>query len=258
MKTPIIIGIATIEARKESLVDTLESLYDQCDEIVVYQNGFNSFDINNAPHEDRLCDLTICSSEVNDGVDLGDVGKFFDFFNQYVISAYQLICDDDLIYPPDYVQAIIEDIERHERKAVVGFHGKEYYGPVESYYRSFGEAISNGEAFNYRCLDYVDARMYKGKYDNPVTVIGTGCTGWHSSLFKDNPISMDDFKHPNMADIWFSKKCNDLSIPRYVIPHEAGWINHTIKIDLADTIASKSFNDDTIQTEVFNSVEWKL
>ena len=268
MKPPVIIGIATIEERRESLVETLESLRGQCDGILVYANSFRPGYLGDW---DNVFIQTIEN-------DLGDIGKFFRFFdfspgtdefpasiNKFPLvdrDHYQLVCDDDLIYPPDYVETLIAGIERHDRKAVMGFHGKEYYAPVASYYRDFNDAIQCDIAANYRCLDEVAPRknypIGDTRADHQVTIIGTGCTGWHSSLFKDNPLSMDDFRHPNMADIWFSKKCNDLGIPRYVIPHDAGWIRHSDKVDMKRTIASTARNNDAIQTGVFNSVEWKL
>ena len=260
MKPPVIIGIATIEERRESIEETLQSLEDQCDIQHVYASGFVFGAVDAAFMKGKM--LYLRDDDTGHGVNVGDAGKFYPFIENESFDHYCLVCDDDLIYPPDYVETLIAGIDRHDRKAVVGFHGKEYYSPVASYYGSFYEDTRNLNAFNYRCLDEVECRRnYKlgdTLADHQVTIIGTGCTGWHSSLFKDNPLSMDDFRHPNMADIWFSKKCNDLGIPRYVIPHDAGWIRHSDKVDMKRTIASTARDNDAIQTGVFNSVEWKL
>lgn len=251
---PIVVGIATIEARKESLIETLESLSGQVDGIAVYANDYDT---------GYLGDWKNVFVFVNNG-DIGDIGKFYRFFDispefypKFNYPAYLIVCDDDLIYSPDFAETAVAGIERHKRKAVVGFHGKEYYGRVQSYYRDFNEQVKHGLAANYRCLDDLT-------HEATCTVIGTGCTGWHSSLFDESPLTLDDFRHdgelaPNMADIWFSKKCNDLGIPRVVIPHEAGWIRHTDKVDTSkDTIAARYRNNDELQTAVFNSVEWKI
>lgn len=256
---PVIVGIATIEARKESLVDTLESLKNQADLVLVYSNDYKPAGLPVNADNDSFAFVYPTSGIYEHFGDLGDVGKFWAYVhkNNSDANKYFIVCDDDLIYPPDFIETIIAGIERHRRKAVVGFHGKEYYGRVESYYRDFTEQVKYNLAANYRCLGDLT-------HEARATVIGTGCTGWHSSLFDESPLSLDDFKHegkiaPNMADIWFSRKCNNLGIPRVVIPHEAGWIRHTDKVDTGkDTIAARYHNNDELQTTVFNSVEWKL
>lgn len=244
---PVIIGIATIRERRESLAETFESLLNQADRVLIYPNDYD-------PMVDRWDKVAFRSNKLGD---IGDIGKFaaiwMPVFNR-PDEYYCFVCDDDLIYPPDYVAKTIAAIERHDRKAVVGYHGKLYFGPVSSYYGDLQNHVDNWGAHNHRCLDEV-----VGPRDWRVTIIGTGCAAWHSSLFEENPLSMDDFKHPNMADIWFSKKCNDLGIPRYVIPHDAGWIRHSDKVDAArDTIAARYRNDDAVQTAVFNSVYWEV
>lgn len=247
MKDPVIIGIATMESRRESLRETLDSLEGQYDKVIVYANDYDH------PSPARGESVSYCSGMG----DIGDIGKFYIELGPFFYrpdNYYIFTCDDDLIYPPNYVETMIEAIERHDRKAVVSAHGREYYGPVMSYYRTFGLHLQQGRAKNFRCLDAV-----AGPDDHPVTTVGTGVAAWHSSLFRGNPLTMADFPHRNMADILFSKKCNDLGIPRYVIPHAAGWINHSDKVNVGmDTISAQRRFNDQLETEVFNSVEWKL
>lgn len=258
---PVIVGIATIEERKESLVDTLDSLEDQVDEIVLYANDWQP----GTYYLEKYLRTRFCTGIFESGHgDKGDISKFWPaiFRPDEEGECYFLTCDDDLIYPPDYVQKMIESVERYDRKAACSFHGKKYFGPVESYYRTFNDHIKEfaqehhrepmGDGWkteNYKCLGTVPDDM-------PATVLGTGCAGWHSSLLD---LSLEDFPVPNMADIWFSKKLNDLDIPRITLAHEKDWIIHTDKIDTErDTIYARHFFSDEIQTEVFNSVDWRL
>jgi len=224
----VIIGIATIGGREEALQETLDSLRGQADHIVV-------------------------------GTDhrLGDATKFKPFFPKIKVddkgeevetmkySGYFLTCDDDLIYPPDYVEKMIEGIERYNREAVVSFHGKrvDKVSKGDPWYKFIG--------MRYRCLGEVFP-------DHLVHMPGSGCMGWHSSTVQ---FVQADFPNPNMADIWVGKKLEHLDIPRYVLAHDEGWIKHTKKISMNDTLwrINKADADKTaFITDVFEMVEWKV
>ena len=81
----VVIAIATIGNRPRQLELTLDSLCGQCDELMVYNN------------ETRKIDYT-------------DNGKFY-FLDLFKEPVYYFSCDDDIIYPPDYVSKTIEAIE---------------------------------------------------------------------------------------------------------------------------------------------------
>jgi hypothetical protein len=244
---PVIVGIATYDGpgRRESLRETIDSLAGQVQMVYVYHNDYMATCDN-----DHAVPLP---GELLEG-DIGDIGKFW-VTMMIRKPFYLLTCDDDLIYAPDYVETIVDGIERYGRRAAVSFHGRQYYGPVGSFYRDFPHHVQAG-ARNHRCLDKVEGY-------HECTMLGTGCLGWHSSLFDGFPLTMNDFMWkrklaPNMADIHFSRKCNFAGIKRIALPHEADWIKHSPHVSTADTIAASSFNNDQIQTELFNSVEWKL
>ena len=127
MKT--IVGIATIEERKESLADTINSLYDQVDEICIYYDDYRSEIFGSEKIE------TIGGFKKRE---LGDAGKFARFFGN-AEDAYYLTCDDDLIYPPDYVKAIKESIDGNP-DCVYSSHGKVYFPDPDKgigYYQGF-------------------------------------------------------------------------------------------------------------------------
>ena len=257
-----VVGIATIEDRKESLFETLRSLVNNVDIIMVYQNDYTDEDVPARLYK-QYDDLDIeIKTQIyfvhgkNTYGDIGDVGKFYPVFakSSWMLpkSYYMFVCDDDLIYPPDYVEKTVESLKFIDNECIVGYHGKCYFEPVDSYYRSLQEDIDCGVAMNYRCLDQED-------HSALVTIIGTGCTAWHSSLFANEPLSLAvDFPHKNMADILFSAKCNGLGISRFVLKHDAGWIRHSENVDMDRTIFRTHYNDDELQTQVFNSVNWKL
>lgn len=236
---PVIIGIATIDGRQRALKDTLESLAPQADAICVYHNGYE-------PRQIYPGNVVSFFGDCHRG-DMGDTGKFFPFSSHWPTqpSGYCLTCDDDLIYPPDYVERMIEGIERYERKAVCSFHGKAFTQHAYPWYNSPGE--------RFPCLREVIS-------DRRITIPGTGVMGWHSSLLT---VSLDDLPYDGicMADILFAKLCNERKIPRYVLAHDEGWIRHTNKIDMDSTVWRVNKKDEaktSYISDVFNSVEWAL
>lgn len=103
----VVVGIATMKGREESLKHTLKSLVGQADQIRIY---------NNATREE----------------DLTDNGKFY-FLQEYNETIYYLSCDDDLIYPPTYVKDMIKAIDR--TGGIVTHHGRILKEYGVSYYR---------------------------------------------------------------------------------------------------------------------------
>lgn len=249
MRTPVIIGMATIEARRHCLPDTLASIEGQFDELHIYANDYEP--------EIDMPGVTVHHAPLGD---LGDAGMMWPFAHESGIpdrkeGAYCLCIPDDLIYRENYVQEMVDGIERYDRRAAVGFHGRQQFGPCESFY--------NGPLVALRCLGSVPE-------DTPCTILSTAAAGWHSSIVSwsldDFPQTLPDGRNSrNMADVWFSKKLQEAGIPRMILAHPFGFIRHTKKISTRDTIAARSKGKDAdgkwrdaVQTEVFNSVEWTL
>lgn len=253
MRVPVIIGMATIQARAESLLDTLASIDGQFDELHIYANDYEP--------EIDMPGVIVHYAPLGD---LGDAGMMWPFTREFettcktgpIKNAYCLCIPDDLIYRENYVQLMVEGIERYGRRAAVGFHGRQQFGPCESFY--------HGPLVALRCLGTVPE-------DTPCTILSTAAAGWHSSLIS---WSLDDFPQAlpdgrpsrNMADVWFSKKLQEFRVPRMILAHQFGFIRHTKLIDATkDTIAAQSKGKDAtgnwkdaVQTEVFNSIEWTL
>jgi len=228
MSLSVTIGIATIPEREESLKDTLATLKGQADRIFVYMNGY-----------DRKSGLEYSPPNVTYvfGPDLGDIGKFWRCF-QIFPPDFMVTCDDDLLYPPDFVKTLTQ--AAHFYRCPVSAHGRVIASPTTSYYRG-------GSLAAYRCLGTVEK-------DVDVTVIGTGTMCFPTEIIWP---TFEDFPHPDMADIWFSKLCQENGVKRMVLEHKEGWIKHTDKIDMSKTIHYTNKRRDTIQTEVFNSVDWQ-
>jgi len=229
-KDKVTASLATMPSRELSLEETVKSLLPQVDELHVYLNNFTH--IPEFLNNDKIS-VFESAKEVGD---LGDVGKFY---TADKIKGYHFTVDDDLIYPSDYVNKLIEQIEKHDRKYIVGLHGRIFDNmPVNSYY--------NGHTAGFTCLGDLNQDVF-------VHVSGTGVTAYHTDTFR---IGVMDFDTINMADIWFSRKANNENVPILLLKHSKGWIKESQKYNRTQTIYHNCHSKDEIQTEVVNSVEW--
>ena len=220
----VTIGIATIPERWQALLEALASLEGQADAVFVYCNGLDA-------RPEYLPAWVKCLT----GPDAGDAGKFAPA-TMGIAGDVHVTCDDDLIYPPNFVQRLVEGVERYN--CPVSFHGRRQKAPTASYYRGVHHGLP--------CLGFVP-------FDQDCTVIGTGCMAFRPA---DVPVRDADFFAPNMADILFSRRCAELGVPRMVLAHAAGYIRHSDKVDLSRTIFAAHVNHDDVQTRIFNETKW--
>ena len=225
-------SMATMPGRELALVDAVESIINQVDELHIYMNNINHY-----PNFSANAKIKIFFSKDYKG-DLGDAGKFF---TAHKITGYHFTIDDDIIYPPDYVATMINAIEVNKRKLVVSCHGRIFNKlPVASYYKN--------HSFAFSCLRRVPDNVF-------AHIIGTGVLAYHTDTLR---IPLSAFEYSNMADIWFSKYCNEKNIPRLIIAHADGWIKLSKKYDEGGSIFTNQSVDDAVQTKVTNSIAWSL
>ena len=119
----------------------------------------------------------------------GDAGKFY-FADK--LKGYILTCDDDLIYPPDYVDKMIEGVKKY--RCACTLHGRDYSRPVIGFQQAF---------IGYPCLGDV-------LNDVKVDVGGDGVMCWHTDFLK---VKFSDFKQKNMSNfIFLSYAMNKMSL----------------------------------------------
>lgn len=225
-KNRVIISMATMPERVEVLKSTVNSLLPQCDELHIYLNNFTNIpeflqDFKIICHLSNLCEG-----------DLGDVGKFYGLQNKI---GYLFSVDDDLIYPPDYVQKMITGIKKYN--SPVTLHGKIFNtAPIKKYYS--GASIKE----TFPCLHAV-------KEDKEVQIAGSGVFAYHSNMIN---FDIKDFKHINMSDIYCSILCHKAGLKMFVLAHEKGYIKEQKSVDVNNSIWAKQHRNDIIQTTVFN------
>lgn len=118
-------------------------------------------------------------------------------------DVYILGVDDDLVYPPDYVERTVTGIEEYGRGAVVGYHG-------------FTINQDGAREDTYRCLAGLKERAF-------VDVIGTGVVAFHSDALK---LTGRDFPTRNAAMFWVAVKAARLGLPMVILPHPDRWFTY--------------------------------
>lgn len=196
------IGIASIEIRRTALSRVIDCLYDQADEILVYLNDYS--EIPKFLQRDKI-------RVVYQQGDVGDRGKFYDVDN---FSGYFFTCDDDIEYPPYYVQHCIDAIEKYGRKAVVGWHGSVLKTPFVDYYSPDSRRV-----FSFRSGRPEDIAVH---------ILGTGCSSFHTDTLK---VRYGDFLTANMADVYFALLGQKQRVPFVVIKHDAA---EALPLDIPD------------------------
>ena len=99
----------------------------------------------------------------------GDSGKFFGYTR--TLARWYFTCDDDIIYPPDYAEVLINSAIRY--KCPVGVHGSLLRYPIKGYYEPKSRHV----------LHY----KFNNKVDRRVHILGTGTMLLDRQLTKELP-----------------------------------------------------------------------
>jgi len=221
MLNTVVASIATMKEREESLKLTVQSLDHQVDKINIYLHGYN--EIPQWIKENKKI-------EVGQGADNADNDKFF-----WVprTTGFHLICDDDIIYPDDYVEKVKRDLAEYEYKAVISYLGViPHRLPIASYY-----------------LDRDKVGIFEElENDTEVKILGTGCLAYYT----ESPLQFYYTEKPLfMSDILFSTFLAEVGIQRICCAHKADWFKYTPPKE-GTTIFEKEVTTDYIQTKWIN------
>ncbi|CAN5716241.1 hypothetical protein BH11PSE8_BH11PSE8_30730 [soil metagenome] len=195
----VVAGMATVAGNELALRATVVSLLPQVDRLYLYLNGFTT-----APRfvaENPKITWTLDP----DGKRYGDAGKFWGL--PQAKDAIYITCDDDITYPPDFAASMIRELAALDGRAIVGVHGSLVLQPCAGYYEMKGRAVFNFE----------HALMRRRQ----VHITATNAAVFHSSVVT---MTLDDFEHPNMADIWLAKFARGAKLPAYVVPRPERWL----------------------------------
>lgn len=221
-------GMATIQARQESMFDTLKSLSPQLDEIHVYLNDYDSISPIMKAKELLLKNVKFHLGKNLDG-DLGDAAKFY--FAEEFKSDYYFTVDDDLIYSDTYVNKHIAHLNYFSNSIITTYHARSFTDfPLKGYLKP------QTLMMHHACLGTVSTAAW-------VQFGGTGvmCMVPEKVLFNKDIFG----EERNIADVWIGIHSQRNNIPILVIPHNVGEVLATDKIDhLKDSIWGESVQED--------------
>jgi len=146
-----------------------------------------------------------------------------------LVSCFLL--DDDLIYPPDYVETMIKAIKEFD--CIITLHGRLLLGKGLNYYKAHK---------GFHCLGTVQESIV-------IDVAGTGVTAFDTRYFHPKGLASDS--RLRMSDLLFSLEAAKQQKTIGVIQHKAGWIKH---INNRETIFDTESNDCRIQNEIADKI----
>lgn len=214
-------AIATLANRIETFQRVLPVIYAQVDHVFIYLDGYSE-----PPAFLRGFDrVTVRRAE-----DTGDLHASSRFLCLQDLSAptVVVIVDDDIIYPPDYVDRLVYFLQQFEGQAIVGVHGRIFLPPHESYVR-------NAFAIHF---------AHELKQPCHVHELGTGTCGFISSYLDVDP---REWSRTDMDDIIVATEAQRRGLPRITVTRTAGWMKAQAE-DQPDSLWVKALTNDSEQS----------
>lgn len=194
----VTVSMCSIFNRINIMNKTIESLLPQVDKINVYLNNY-LYIPKFLLHEK----ITVSLSQHYG--DLNDTGKFF--FN--IPTGYHFTVDDDILYPPDYVQKMIMKIELYQKKAIICVHGTILPDDIKHFFSKNRTTYSFKKGLN---------------IDKFIHIPGTGTVAYHTSTFSSKCNNVE--KYAGLIDIWLAIIAKKNNVPIISIEREDGWLKY--------------------------------
>lgn len=185
--------MATFPARRRQLRKAVASIIGQVDRLHVYLNNYQS--IPDFLQQDRVV------AHLPSLGDLQERGKFYGAEGE---KGYIFLLDDDIVYPKDYVKRMVQEVERHNREAVIGVHGI-------SYSRTKPSPIADRSV----------CAFWKACLGGPVDALGTATVAYHSDALE---LSISNTNFDGQADPFVAAKAWELGRPMLSIARKRNWL----------------------------------
>lgn len=215
------IGMATVPSRFKHLSEIVPPLLKQCDNMFIHVNGSQHCPafLKKEPK------IKLSYSNINKGGQMA-------FKGIQKTRGYYFCVDDDLVYPEDYVEKMIELMKMYQNQVIACVHGS-----------SFDPFVPVHKVFKNKKKPYLS---YKGLDKNRrVMIPGVGTSCMHTDTFTVTP---NEFTRKNMRDAVVSCKAAIAGIPIIAIKRKENWIK---KIPVKTEINKNKAYDDHID-ELFS------
>lgn len=229
----IVAGMATMPSRYDIVEHAVASIAPQVDRVYLYVNDQSG----GSPKCSFPDNVDLIHSRHHDG-DLKDAGKFWGL--QHHDEAFYISCDDDLTYPPTYVDDLWSQIERRAGQSACSYHGcVAPTGVVDSYYNNQGHKVHWREA-----------------QDRPlnVNILGTGVMGIYTPTVD---IPMDIFGEEPMADLYVAAHFQEQGVPCVALPHPKRWIRKVVGAEDTPEISNDEHMD-RVQARFVSQRNWMI
>nr|CDQ32850.1 hypothetical protein BN993_02277 [Virgibacillus halodenitrificans] len=192
----VVAGVASFKAREAVFKESIESVKDQFDHIYVYLNDYDST-------PDFLLHDKFTVFHGVDYTDLSANGKVFSLGD--IGSCYFFTLDDDIAYPGNYVERMVESIKKYNNKVGVCVHGSVLPKWPQWYFERYA-------------LYPFQSSLSSDKF---VNLIGSGTFAFHTDFLK---VEFSDFLPSIMVDLQFSISAKNQNIPLVSISRPKFWL----------------------------------
>lgn len=228
-------SLCSIPDRLDTLRGTIRSLEHQVDAIHLYLDKYDS-----VPEDLQQHPKVRIRRSQDEKADHRDNGKFlpFDALKASGDPFYFFTCDDDIVYPHDYVHTLVGALRAHDHRVVAGVHGVIIEEQPRAYFR---------RRFGYHfALDGLDTPRL-------VNNLGTGTAAFHSDLF--DAVDPGAWPRGGMVDIYFSLLCRRREVPMLCLPRHPGWLVEAEPAKTTPSLFSEFHEKEALITEALRSVK---
>jgi hypothetical protein len=213
--------MATMPSRGQTLPKALSTLLPQVDHLFLFLDRFPQ----GVPDHPRI---TALPSQLHG--DLRANGKLLGLVHAPDQGIY-LTVDDDIAYPPNYVERLVFHLDHLGPRIVAGVHGSQ---------------LKRDHFTSYRKNRVIYPRSWEWPHYTPVDILGT-C----SAAFRLEDLRFDvrDWAITNMVDLNFAIECQKRNLPRFIVPRGRAWLR-PLALEQPDSIYAELKKDDSRQTEL--------
>lgn len=199
------VTLVTYPLRAGMCPDALESLIGQADQVMLYLNEYRQ-----VPEFALRRERSNLHYVLDSGGRLRAAAKFHWAHE----DGYHLLCDDDIIYPADYVERLVDAVEGYGRKAVAGVHAANF-DPV------IHDSHKRRETWNFALALAADM---------PVHLLGIGTVAFHSDTVRDFDWA-EARRYPVSSDNWFAVQARMRGVPLVAVQRAEGWMRSHPNMD---------------------------
>ncbi len=228
-------ALVTIPSRKRSCEQTIDSLINQVDKLFLCFNGYKEIPSFINKYDHRKIEYMLDST--------GYYAAAAKLYWSAQVKGYYFTCDDDIIYPKDYIKKSVNKLKHYNNKAVISYHGNNYK------WFSTDIRTDRKEFYKFPQEQIIDKKVH---------VIGTGVCAFHSSLIDGYSAFSQCLRYPRSIDLAFSIFLRKNKIKKIVLQREHEWLkaNYLVQHGLHE---QKQLNENlrcSVNNLLFNANPW--